>query len=88
MWKILTAQIREEIYNSLACYGLFLKEQKGCLKGTRGTDDLLYRDENILKVKTRQKNIAMSGFDNKKANDIVLQTWIIEYLKMYKTSNK
>ena len=26
MWKILTAQIRKEIYNSLVCHGLFAEE--------------------------------------------------------------
>ena len=30
MWKILTAQIREEIYNSLTSRRLFPEEQKGC----------------------------------------------------------
>ena len=37
MWKILTAQIREEIYYSLISRGLFPNEQKGCRKGSRGT---------------------------------------------------
>ena len=44
MWKILTAQIREEIYNSLASRGLFPEEQKGCCKVSRGTVELLYID--------------------------------------------
>ena len=35
MWKILTAQIREEIYYSLTRRSLFLEEQKGCRKGSR-----------------------------------------------------
>ena len=42
MWKILTAQIREEIYYSLISYGLFPKQQKGCCKEIRGTRELLY----------------------------------------------
>ena len=41
MWKILTVQIREEIYNSLTSHGLFLVEQKGCRKGSRGIAELL-----------------------------------------------
>ena len=49
MWKILTAQIKEEIYYSVDCRGLFPEEQKGCRKGTRGADDLLYIDQHILK---------------------------------------
>ena len=40
MWKILTAQIREEIYYSLTSRGLFPDEQKGCRKGSRGTAEL------------------------------------------------
>ena len=32
MWKILKAQIRLEIYNSLMRCGLFLEELKGCRK--------------------------------------------------------
>ena len=41
MWKILTAQIREEIYYSPIKCGLFHEEQKGFIKGTR---NLLYTD--------------------------------------------
>ena len=47
MWKILTAQIREEIYYSLTSRGLFPKEQKGCRKGSRDTAELLYIDQHI-----------------------------------------
>ena len=46
--KILTAQIKVEIYYSLVCHGLFLEEQKECHNGTRGTGDLLYIDQHIL----------------------------------------
>ena len=49
MWQILTAQIREEIYNLLVSRRLFLEGQKGCRKGTRGTGELLYIDNIILK---------------------------------------
>ena len=61
MWKILTAQIREKIYNSLTSRGLFPDEQKGCRKGSRGTAELLYIDQHILnESKTRLKNLAMA----------------------------
>ena len=30
MWKILTAQVKEEIYDSLTICGLFPQEKKGC----------------------------------------------------------
>ena len=37
MWKLFTAQIREEICHLLTSRGLFPGEQKGCCKGSRGT---------------------------------------------------
>ena len=78
MWKILTAQIREDIYFSLTSRGLFPEEQKGCCKRSRGTVELLYIDQHILnESKTRQKNLARAGVDYKKAYDMVLQSWII-----------
>ena len=56
MWKILTAQIREEIYISLTSCSLFTEEQKICRKGSRCSAVLLYIDQHILsKSKTRRK---------------------------------
>ena len=87
MWKILTAQIREEIYYSLTSRELFPEEQKGCCKGSRGTAELLYIDQHILnEIKTKQKNLAMAWIDYKKAYDMVPQRWIINCFKMYKIS--
>ena len=84
MWKILTAQIREKIY-SLTSRGLFLDEQKGCRKGSRGTVELLCIDQHILNEnKTRRKNLAMAWIDYKKPNYMVPPSWIIHCLKMYK----
>ena len=61
MWKILTEQIREEIYYSLTSRGLFAKEQKGCRKRSRGTEELLFISlHNLTESKTRQENLAMS----------------------------
>ena len=75
MWKILTAQIREEIYYLLTSRGLFPGEQKGCGKGSRGSEELLYIDQHILnKSNTRQKNLGMTWIDYKKAYDMVLQS--------------
>ena len=85
MWKILTAQVREAINDSLISCRLFPEEQKGCLKGA----DLFYTDQHILKEnKTRRRNIAMTWIHYKKAYDMVLQSWIIDCLKMYKRSDK
>ena len=50
---------------------------------------LLYIDQHILnKSKTRRKNLPMAWINNKKAYDTVLQSWIINYLKMYKVSDE
>ena len=89
MWKILTAQIREEIYHSLTSRGLFTEEQKGCRKGSRGTTELLCIDQHILnESKTRRKNLAMAWIDYKNIYDMVSQSWIINCLKMYKISHE
>ena len=89
MWKILTAQIRKEIYYSLTNRGLFPEEQKGCRKGSRGTGELLYKDQYILnESKTRRKNLAMASIDYKKAYDMVPQRWVLNWHKMYKISDE
>ena len=89
MWKILTAQIREEIYYSLTSRSLVPDEQKGCSKGSRGTAELLYIDQHILnESNTRRKNLAMTWIDYKKAYDMVPHSWIINSLKMYKISHE
>ena len=89
MWKILTVQIREEIYYSIISRGLFPNEQKGCRKGSRGTAELLYIDKHVLnESKNRRKNLAMAWIDYKKAYDMVPQSWIINCLKIYKISHE
>ena len=47
MWKILTVQITEEIYDLLINCGLFPEEQKVCCKWIRGTGELLYIDQHL-----------------------------------------
>ena len=85
MWKILTRQIREQIYYSLISRGIFSNEQKGYHKRTRGTGELLYIDQHIPnESKTRRKILAFAWIDNKKAFDMVLTSWILHCLKMYK----
>ena len=77
------------MYYLLECCVLFPEEWKGCCKGRKGTNDLLYIDQHILKeAKRRKKNVTIAWIDNKKAYDMVLQTWMIKCLKMYKISNK
>ena len=89
MRKILTAQIRENIYYSRTSRGFFPDEQKGCCKGSRGTAELLYIDQHILnESKTRRKNLAMALIDDKKAYDMAPENWILHCLKMYKISHE
>ena len=83
------AQIKEEIYFLQTNHGLFLKEQKGCHKGSRGTWELLYIDQYILNdSKTWRKNLFMAWIDYKKVYDMILPSWIINCLKMYKISDE
>ena len=86
MWK---TNIGEEIYYSLTSRRLFPDEQKGCYKVSRGTEVLLYIDQNNLnESRNRKKNLLMSWIDYKKAYDMVPQSWIINCLKMYKISHE
>ena len=67
MWKIFTAQVREEIYYSLTSRRMFPEEQKGWRKWSRGTAELFYIVQHILNgSKTRRKSLA-----TKKAYDMV-----------------
>ena len=75
--------------NKLTSRRLFPEEQKGCPKRSRGTGELLYIDQHILnESETRRKNLARAWIDCKKAYDMVPQSWIINCLKMYKTSDE
>ena len=57
MWKLLTGVIEDQIYAYLDQGKMLLEEQKGCRKGSRGTNDLLYFDRAVIKeVKSRNKN--------------------------------
>ena len=57
------------------------EEQKGCKKGSRGSNVLLYIVRAVIyKVKSGNKNLAMAWINYKKANDMVPHSWIIECL--------
>ena len=84
MWKLLTGAIAEQIYAHLDQEKLLPEEQKGCRKGSRGTNDLLYIDRAVIKeVKSRNKNLAMAWIDYQKAYDTVPHSWIIESLDLF-----
>ena len=60
------------------------EEQKGCSKGSRGTNDSLCIERAVMKeVKSRNKNLAMAWIDYKKAYDMVPHPWIIECLDLF-----
>ena len=55
---------------------LLPEEQKGCRKGSRGTNNLLYIDRAVIKeVKSRNKNLAMAWMHYKIAYDMVPLSW-------------
>ena len=63
---------------------LLPEEQKGFRKGSRGTNDLLYIDKAVIKeVESRNKNLAMSWIDYKKAYDMAPHSWIIGSLDLF-----
>ena len=49
MWRLLTGVIADQIYAHLHQEKLLPEEEKGCRKGSRGTDDLLYIDKAVIK---------------------------------------
>ena len=64
MWKLLTGIIADQIYAHLDQEKLLPEEQKGCKKGSRGTNGLLYIDRVVIKeAKSRNKNLAMAWID-------------------------
>ena len=84
MWKLLTGVTADQIYAHLDQEKLLQEQQKGCRKGSRRTNDLLYIDRAVIKeVKSRNKNLAMAWIDYKKAYDMVPHSWIIECLDLF-----
>ena len=80
----MTGVIADQIYAHLDQEKLLPKEQKGCRKGSRGTNDLIYIDRAVIKdVKSRNKNLAMAWIDYKEAYDMVPRSWIIECLDLF-----
>ena len=79
----MTVVITDQTYAHLDQEELLPEEQKGCRKGSRGTNDLLYIDRAVTKeVKSRNKNLAMAWIDYKEAY-MVPHLWIIECLDLF-----
>ena len=84
MWKLLTGVIADQMHAHLDQEKLLPEEQKGCRKGSRGTNDLLDIDRAVIKeVKSRNTNLAMAWIDYQKAYDMVPHSWIIECLDLF-----
>ena len=84
MCKLLTGVIPDQIHAHLDQEKLLPEEQKGCRKGSRGTNDLLYIDRAVIKkVKSRNKNLAMAWIDYTKAYDMVPHSKIMERLDLF-----
>ena len=87
MWKLLTGVISDQIYVHLDQAKLLPEELKGCRKGSRGTNDLIYIDRAVFKeIKSRNKNLAMAWIDYKKAYDLVPHSWTIECLDLFEVA--
>ena len=68
----MTGVIVDQIYAHLDQEKLLPEQRKGCRKGCRGTNDLLYIDRVVIEeVKSRNKNLAMAWTYYKKAYDMV-----------------
>ena len=68
----MTGIIADQIYTYFDQEKLLLEEQKGCRKGSRATNDLLYIDRAVIKeVESRNKDLALAWIDYKKAYDMV-----------------
>ena len=80
----MTGVIADQIYAHLDQEKLLPEEQKGCRKGSRRTNDLLYIDRAVIKeVKSRNKNLAMAWIDYQKAYDMVPHSWTTECLDLF-----
>ena len=91
IWRIVTALIKEEIYNSLVWRGLFSEEKPECSQGSKGTDSQLHINQHILKeTKPERKMLPWNELTTKRSMiyDMIPQNWIIEYREMYNVSDK
>ena len=83
MWKILTVQIRDEIYSSLS-WEPFPEEQK---REQEQKSHYTLINTPSRRAKRDKKDLAMAWIDYKKVYDVVLQSWMIDCLKMYVMSD-
>ena len=82
MWRVLTVQIRKDIYYLLICCRVFPADQKICPKEIRGTDDQRYVDQHLPKY---VRNVVMAWIDYKSP---MIWSRILGSLKINKKSDK
>ena len=87
MRKILTAQIKGEIYFSLVCSRLFTEKQKR-LPQEKSEESVNYYTWIITWPKRWGRMYLWYGLTSKNVSNMVPQTWIIESPKIYKISDK
>ena len=61
---------------------LLPEEQKGCRRGSRGTNDQLFIVKGMFR-ESKARNLAMSWIDYKEAFDMVPHSWILECLAKF-----
>ena len=81
IWQLLSGVITDQVYRRLDQQKLLPREQKGCRKRSRGTNDLLYVDRAV--IREVQYNLAVAWIDYKKAYDMVPHSWIKECLDLF-----
>ena len=87
MWKLFSGVLSEKIYDHLEAEQLFLEEQKGCRKGSRGTKEHLLVGKMVMRnCKRRKTNLAMAWIDYKKAYDMLPHSWILETLQLIRVA--
>ena len=84
MFKLFTGILTTKIFNFLKEKLLYLVEQKGNAKNSRGTNDQLLIDKMVLKnCRQRKTNLFMAWIDYKKAFDSLPHSWISQCLKFF-----
>eukprot|EP00106_Octopus_bimaculoides_P012799 XP_014780241.1 PREDICTED: uncharacterized protein LOC106876265 [Octopus bimaculoides] len=85
MWKLLSAEIAEEMYKFLVDNGILSMEQKCCGRKCKGTKGQLLRDEMVMPdCKRCRTNLGMVWIDYHKAFDMIPHSSIIESLDMFR----
>ena len=83
LWKAVTGIIGDEMYRHMEDQAILPDEQKACKKNSCGTKDQLLMDKTILKnCKRRHTNLAAAWIDDRKAYDMIPNSWVTECLEM------